>query len=110
MMSGVELGSLGATAALLAVAGDADPRFCAALVLADETGHRQQAICQLRWSDIDLGREEITWRGATDKRDSTHHTPLTRDAIEAVLTLRRQQAVIGDGWGVPGTAQPGQAL
>jgi integrase len=35
--------------ALLAVAEQIDPRLKLALVLTHETGHRQQAVCHLRW-------------------------------------------------------------
>ena len=46
---------------LLAVADQVDPRFKLALVLAHETGHRQQAVCHLRWADINFDRAEVEW-------------------------------------------------
>lgn len=61
-------------------------RFEVALVMGWETGRRNSSIRQLRWSDIDMGKETATWRGATDKAGRETVTPLS-DSAQAVLKL-----------------------
>lgn len=87
--------------ALLAVAPRVSWQFELALILANETGHRISALAQLRWSDIDLARQRILWRGEHDKIGFEHETVLTQEAISALETARSRQLRIGDAWVLP---------
>ena len=82
----------------MAVADRVDPRFKLALVLAHETGHRQQAVCHVRWSDVDFDRAEVRWRAEFDKSGVAHRTPLTEGALAALREARARRPGIGDGW------------
>ena len=82
--------------ALLRVAGEVDWRFRVALVLAHETGHRVGAICQLRWSDIDLDASTIRWRGEHEKTGYEHRTPITSMARGVLREARRHNPGIGE--------------
>lgn len=68
------------------------------LVLAHETGHRIGAVRQLRWSDIDLDAQRITWRAEHDKVGREHVTPLSAGAVAALAAARRRHQAIGDVW------------
>src|SRR5205085_7088703 len=46
------------------------------VMLAWLTGHRSNAIRQLRWSDLDVERSTIRWRAASDKSGHEHRTPM----------------------------------
>jgi len=59
-------------------------QFGLALVLERETRRRNNAIRQLRWSDVDLEEETVIWRGETDKAGRAGVTPLSEVAV-AVL-------------------------
>jgi integrase len=85
-------------AALLSVADQVGPGFKLALVLAFETGHRIGAIRQLRWSDVDFGREVIRWRVQHDKIGLEHETPMSPAAKSELLAARQLEAAIGDRW------------
>jgi integrase len=78
-----------------------NPRVLAFLTLAHETGHRSASIRQLRWSDIDLERGTIRWRGETDKIGYEHTTPLTAAAMAVLRTAQARAATIGDAWVFP---------
>jgi integrase len=91
---------------MLRVAGEVDPRFGLALVLAHETGHRIGAIRQLRWSDVDLRSNRIRWRAENDKLDFEHVTPLTVEAVAALEGERRKRPAVGDAWIFPSPADP----
>lgn len=86
---------------LLAVADQVDPRLKLALVLAHETGHRQQAVCHLRWADIDFDRAEVLWQAEFDKSGAAHRTPLTEPALAALREARARRPGIGAGWLFP---------
>lgn len=75
-----------------------------AIVLSHETGHRIGSILRLRWSDVDLDRGMVRWRGENDKVDYEHATPLTTEAIETIRSYRRAVPRIGDGWVFPSPA------
>jgi integrase len=60
------------------------------VVLAWYTGHRAASIRQLRWSDIDLERGRIHWRGEVDKIGYDHWNPLHP---EAAAVLGRERAL-----------------
>jgi len=87
--------------AMLEVSGSVNWRFRLALVLAHETGHRIGAIRKLRWSDVDLERARVRWRGETDKLGREHITPLTGAAVEALHAARGRNPAIGDAWIFP---------
>lgn len=93
---------------LVAVAHRVDPRFKLAFVLAHETGHRQQAVCHLRWSDIDFARAEVQWRAEFDKSGAAHRTPLTDVALDALHEARARRPGIGAGWLFPAPRKPDQ--
>lgn len=86
---------------LLAVAPAVHPLFQLALVLAHETGHRIGAIRLLRWSDVDLTRQAVRWRGENDKIGHEHSTPLTSAAGTALEAAQQRQRAIGDTWIFP---------
>ncbi len=85
--------------ALLAVGDEIHPLFTLALLLVHETGHRQQSVCHLRWSDIDWKRGTVSWRGEFDKGGINMETPLSDLALAALKKERRRRASIGgEGW------------
>lgn len=84
--------------ALAGAAAEMGRRAALFLTLAHETGHRAASIRHLRWSDIDLERRRVTWRGEHDKIGLTHTTPLTEAAAIALGATQRELAAIGDAW------------
>ena len=78
-----------------------DWRFGAALVIAHETGHRIGAVRQLRWSDMDMERRTIRWRGEHEKTSGEHRTPVTAMARAALEEARRRNPGIGDAPAAP---------
>jgi len=91
------------------VAPAVSPLFMLALVLAHETGHRIGAISALRWTDVDLERGVIRWRGATDKIGFEHETILTGEAIRTLESARAERPAIGDAWVLPDAKDPARA-
>ncbi len=83
---------------MLRVSRKVSPLFDLALVLARETGHRLGAVISLRWSDIDLERGVVHWRGQNDKIGFDHETPLTPAAIAVLQRARAERPSIGDAW------------
>jgi integrase len=71
------------------------------VVLAHDTGHRANAIRQLRWSDVDTAKGEILWRATTDKSAFEHRSPVTKTALDALKAERVARARIGDGFVFP---------
>ncbi len=96
--------------ALLQVSRDVDWRFHVALVLAHETGHRIGAIRQLRWSDVDLARDEIRWRGEHEKTGYEHVTPVTAEALAVLELARRRNPGVGDVPMLPAPKDPSECL
>jgi integrase len=93
--------------AVLAAASELGPDATLAVVTAHETGHRMASIRRLRWSDLDLDKEHrVLWRGELDKSRFEHATPLTTDAVAALVAERQRQAAIGDAWVLPSPADP----
>lgn len=90
------------------VANQVVPQFGLALVLAYETGHRIGAIRHLRWSDIDLERDIIRWRGENDKIGLEHETPMTAPLRDALQEARRRSPGIGGRWVFPAPKDPSQ--
>ncbi|MYA40969.1 MAG: site-specific integrase [Gemmatimonadetes bacterium] len=96
--------------ALLRVADEVDWRFRVALVLAHETGHRIGAICQLRWSDVDLDTNSIRWRGEHEKTGYEHRTPITSMAQAVLVEARRRNPGIGDAPVMPAPKEPSACM
>ena len=96
--------------ALLRVAGDVDWRFRVALVLAHETGHRIGAICNLRWSDVDVGAKTIRWRAEHEKTGYEHRTPITSVARAVLVEARRRNPGIGDAPVMPAPKDPSACM
>ena len=92
--------------AMLRVAGEMDWRFRLMLVLVHETGHRIGAVRELRWSDIDLQKRIIRWRGENDKIGFEHQTPVSDWAFEVLEEAGRTQPGIGDAWVFPSPGDP----
>ncbi len=96
--------------ALLRVAGDVDWRFRVALVLAHETGHRIGAICNLRWSDVNLGAKTIRWRAEHEKTGYEHRTPITSMARAVLVEARKRNPGIGDAPVMPAPKDPSACM
>ncbi len=96
--------------AMLRVAGSINPLLKLALVLAHETGHRANSIRQLRWSDVDLVRKVVRWRGEVDKIGFDHVTPLTETACDALRDRRKADPTIGDTWVLPSVSDAQEPL
>lgn len=72
-------------------------RYCLLfLMLVHETGHRYNAVAQLRWSDIDFSGELITWRAENDKLGYGHKTPASEECLGALRRVQLQASAIGD--------------
>ena len=95
---------------LLRVSAEVDWRFRIALVVAHETGHRIGAIRQLRWTDIDLDRRPIHWRGEHEKTGYEHRTPVTVMALAALEEARRRNPGIGNAPVLPAPKDPSACM
>lgn len=71
------------------------------VVLVWETGHRSASVRQLRWSDVDLERRRIHWRGDLDKIGLDHWNPLSDEAVAILKRERTSEPRIGDAWIFP---------
>lgn len=80
------------------------------VVLAWFTGHRSQSIRLLRWSDIDLERARIHWRGENDKIGYDHWNPLHPEAAAIVKQLQTRAGAIGDAWVFPAARRPTEPM
>ena len=65
-----------------------------------ETGHCIGAVRQLRWSDVTLkpGAGAVRWPEATDKMGRRHETPLSDEAVAALVNLRASRSAIGSAF------------
>lgn len=88
---------------LLEVAPEILPLALPLLVTVYETGHRIGAVRSLSWSDLDLEAGRVRWRGASDKLDFEHTTPLSAEAVAALRAWQRESGALGD---VPVFAAP----
>jgi integrase len=70
-----------------------------------ETGHRSASVRQLRWSDVDLERRRVHWRGDLDKVANDHFNPLTDEAVAILKRERTSEPRIGDSWIFPALRQ-----
>jgi integrase len=87
--------------ALLTTAENMNPTFRLLLIMVHETGHRIGAVRQLRWSDVQLDEEQVTWPAETDKQGRKHTTPLSPEAVEALRGAQRRTGAIGQAWVFP---------
>ncbi len=87
-----------------------DWRFRVALVIAHETGHRIGAVRQLRWSDIDVERRTIRWRGEHEKTGYEHRTPVTDEVLAVLEEARRQNPGIGNVPLLPAPKNPSKCI
>ena len=92
--------------ALLTVSRKVDWRFHVALVLAHETGHRIGAIRKLRWPDIDLNAGVVRWRAEHEKTGYEHTTPVTAEALAALLEARGRMVRGADAPVLPAPGNP----
>jgi integrase len=70
----------------------------AALRLAYDTGERRNAIFAVLWSDIDLSRRYVTYRGETRKggaRAADNLQRFSRKTRDALTELRKQATLLG---------------
>jgi len=86
---------------LCIVAPTIHPLFSLAVVVAYYTGHRINAVLHLRWSDIDLEKDRITWRASSDKCRREHVTPLSTNLKVVLQAERRKRLAIGDEYVFP---------
>ncbi|MDE2661392.1 MAG: site-specific integrase [Gemmatimonadota bacterium] len=96
--------------ALLQASLAMDWRFRVALVVAHDTGHRIGAVRQLRWSDIDVDRRTIRWRGECEKTGYEHRTPVTAEVLAVLEEARRRNPGIGDAPLLPAPKNPSACI
>ncbi len=96
--------------ALLAITDQFDWRLRLALILANETGHRQSAIRKLKWSDVDFENQRVRWRAENEKTGYEHVTPLSAAALEALLEARPFSSGIGEAWVFPSPRWPNEVV
>jgi integrase len=75
-------------------------------LVATVTGHRGNAIRQLRWSDVDFDADEMNWNAASDKERKAHQSPLTTEAMEQLRRERKHAGAIGQALMFPGSDDP----
>ncbi len=80
---------------LLAVADQVHPLLKLALIVAEGTGRRISAWCNLRWDDVDFQNGTIRWRAGTDKTGFEQIVPMTEAVKEA---LARSSTGAGRDW------------
>jgi integrase len=81
---------------LLQVADQVHPLLKLAVVVAEGTGRRISAWCNLRWDDVDFQNGSIRWRAETDKTGHEQIVPMTDAVKEALAAARRAQGAIGN--------------
>jgi len=64
--------------------------------LARSTGHRGNAIRQLRWSDLELASAEIEWRADADKEKAQHKAPLAPADAKWLKQAQKKAASMGN--------------
>jgi integrase len=63
-------------------------RAWAAIALDGLLAPRSNALLQLRWSDVDMGRRVVRWPGEHDKLGKMRTQPLSRDAVRVLRVAR----------------------
>src|SRR3989454_294992 len=81
---------------LLGVADQIHPLLKLALIVAEGTGRRISAWCNLRWDDVDFQNGTIRWRAETDKTGFEQIVPMTDPVKDGILSSRRAQGAIGN--------------
>ena len=79
-------------------------------LFAHETGHRSNAIRQLRWSDVDFESGWINWRADADKMEAEHESPLSSRTLERLRSARKKAGQIGGMLIFPDTEHPEQPV
>jgi integrase len=70
---------------LRAVTSQVPPAFSLAVELCRETRRRRNSVRQLAMADVDLCSGTVRWTGEYDKVGKVRVTPLTRNAVKAIL-------------------------
>lgn len=81
-------------------------QFGLALTLGRLTVSRNSSVRHVRWSDVDLDRATIRWRGEFDKNDQEIEVPLPVDAVRALRAAPVRG--IGNAWLFPSAKSPGE--
>lgn len=79
-----------------------------ALVLLEATGRRRGAIMGLRWTDVDFGKNRITWQPESDKKRKTWVVSYPQALFTTVRELQRRVGVVG-GYVFPRLNNPNEA-
>ena len=77
--------------ALIQRAAEIHPHLKLALEVCHETGHRIGSVHRLRWEDIDLEADVITWPATRDKQRYRHEGPISA-ALHNTLLIEREAA------------------
>ena len=81
---------------LLEVAEQVHPLLKLALIVAEGTGRRISAWCNLRWDDVDFQNGTIRWRAETDKTGFEQIVPMTDPVKDTLAATRVQTGYIGN--------------
>lgn len=76
-------------------------RWILALVLAEATGARIGGIRGLRWSDVDFGEGQITFRAEFDKRGRDRTVPMPEALAKELKEFQLRLGGIGQRWLFP---------
>jgi len=68
---------------------DAPDHLTSIVIVALNTGLRKSEICQLRWSDVDLVRAQLTVRGTGAKSAQTRYLPLNTEALDVLRSWQQ---------------------
>lgn len=79
-------------------------QFPLALTLGRYTVSRNSSVRHLRWSDIDLERGVVRWRGEADKTGREVVVPLDAEAVAALRAAPSRG--IGEAWVFPSETDP----
>lgn len=79
-------------------------QFEVALRVGRSTVSRNSSVRHLRWSDVDLEKAEIRWRGEHEKSGVEAVVPLWPDATEALRRIPVRG--IGEAWVFPSATDP----
>ena len=61
------------------------------ILLAINTGMRRGELFQLRWEQVNLGKQFLTVSAATAKSSKTRHIPLNSEALTVLKTLKKSR-------------------
>ena len=91
-------------------ARDSGPAVERFFLVATVTGHRGNAIRQLRWGDVDVEQAEITWRAETDKEETAHQSPMTAEALTQLRRARDEGGLDAQALMFPGRDDASQPI